>query len=601
MRRGLLWVFGLVSLVSFAQNSTTPPVETETTLRVTSRAVLVDVLVTDKNGKPVKGLAQDAFSVTEQGKPQTISFFEEHKADEQPTAPVEMPKYPPNVFSNFSPFPMPPAVNVVLLDSLNTRMESQSFVHAQAVKFLKNTKPGARTAIFTMGLGFHFIQGFTDDPAVLAAALNNKKNNEVQQSPLLQTQFESNAEQNLLGIMSEPAGNGGTAAPAAMIAALSKFLNENQESRGFDRMFLTLENLQKLATFLDGFPGRKNVIWFAETVPGLGPAPGGGGVATNPRLDEEIRKTMSMLAAARVALYPVDARGVAANAIYTAENVLPRQNTPMQMNSSFDSSRRVEDEQRNADQNNMKMLGEATGGRAFTNTNGLGDVIGEITAISSDFYTLSYAPTNTKMDGRFRSIDVKVKGGYHLSFRKGYFAEEDALPGAGLTTRAAEVKKIAAQNVGHVDPLVAFMDLGMPPTQQILMKVKVSPLGAVETPGPDKGRTRYGIDFALDLKDLELTPEADGAHKGLLNLSILAYDRYATVVSRKDHLVALNIRPDVYEQFKSTGVQLHGEIAVPKGNLWLRLGVFDQNTHKVGTLEIPLAAVKAQEPASAAQ
>ena len=104
-----------------------------------------------------------------------------------------MPKLPPDVFTNFSPYPPPPAVNVLLLDSLNTRMESQSYVHTQAMKFLKGAKPGTRTAIFTMGLALHFIQGFNDDPAVLAAALNNKKNIEVEPAVMLKSQAEKNA------------------------------------------------------------------------------------------------------------------------------------------------------------------------------------------------------------------------------------------------------------------------------------------------------------------------------------------------------------------------------------------------------------------------
>ncbi len=60
----------------------------------------------------------------------------------------------------------------------------------------------------------------------------------------------------------------------------------------------------------------------------------------------------------------------------------------------------------------------------------------------------------------------------------------------------------------------------------------------------------------------------------------------------------LNIKPDVYAVFQKTGVQLHAEIAVPKGNFWLRTGVYDRNTRKVGTMEIPLAAVKPVETAA---
>lgn len=183
----------------------------QTTLRISSRAVLVDVLVTDHKGKPVSGLKKDDFTVTDQGKPQAISFFEEYKNTPQPEQP-ELPKLPPDVFSNFSPYPQPPAVTVLLLDSLNTGIENQSFVHKQAMNFLKTLKPGSRMAIFTMALGLHFVQGFTDDPALLVAALGKKTNNEVQSSVMLKGQEETNAQQTLIGTMSAPEGNGATAA-----------------------------------------------------------------------------------------------------------------------------------------------------------------------------------------------------------------------------------------------------------------------------------------------------------------------------------------------------------------------------------------------------
>lgn len=43
---------------------------------------------------------------------------------------------------------------------------------------------------------------------------------------------------------------------------------------------------------------------------------------------------------------------------------------------------------------------------------------------------------------------------------------------------------------------------------------------------------------------------------------------------------------------------VHAEIVVPKGSLWLRTGVYDRNSRKVGTMEIPLAAVKPFETAA---
>jgi VWFA-related protein len=589
--------------------------ESATTLRLTSRGVLVDVIVNDSSGKPVTGLSRDAFSVSEQGKPQTISFFEEN-GNTPPARQGEMSKMPPDVFTNFSPFPQPPAVNVLLLDSLNTHMENQSYVHKQALQFLKSAKPGTRMAIFAMGLGLHFIQGFNDDPAVLMTALNNKKNNEIETSVMLKGQDETNAQQNLVGMMNTPEGNGATAAPAAMIAALQNFINENDTSRSFDRMYVTLANLQRLAAFLQGFPGRKNIIWFAEKVPALyvtGSDAAGGVASGTPAIDDEIKKTLAMLAAARAAIYPVDARGASNNSLYTAEHNLSHAETQLlgpttvggdsgspKDHGGFANAMTSENMDRNADQADAQILADQSGGKAFANTNGLSDVIDKISSTSSHFYTLSYSPTNAKMDGAFRKIQVKVEGGdYKLSYRRGYFAVEEALPGSSLTVRNQEFKKLAAKNPGAVDPLLPFMDLGMPQSQQILYEIRIVPAAAGENePADKKNKDHYKVDFAIDLKDLNLNLGADGLHKGTLNVSLIIYDRYGNIISREDHLAQLNIKPDAYAIFQNTGVQLHAQLAVSKGNYWLRTGIYDRASRKVGTMEIPLASVKPLETAA---
>ncbi len=580
--------------------------ESATTLRVNSKAVLVDVIVSDSSGKPITGLSRDAFTVTEQGKRQTISFFEEN-GNAPPARPVEMPTMPPDIFTNFSPFPQPPAVNVLLLDSLNTHMENQSYVHTQALKFLKTAKPGTRMAIFTMGLGLHFIQGFNDDPSVLMAALNNKKNNAVETSVMLKGQDENNAQQNVIGMMSTPEGNGATAAPPEMIAALQNFINENDTSRSFDRMYVTLANLQRLAAFLQGFPGRKNIIWFAEKVPSIyvtGSDAAGGVASGTPAIDSEIKKTLAMLAAARAAIYPVDARGTSNYSLYSAESNLSQANTQASQmvgsSGTFSNSIRSEGQDRNSDQANAQILAEQSGGKAFANTNALSDVIDKITSTSNHFYTLSYSPTDAKMDGTFRNIKVKVEGAeYKLSYRRGYFAVEEAIPGSSLAVRSQEIQKLASRNPGAVDPLLPFMDLGMPQSQQILYKIRIVPAAAGENePADKKNKDHYKIDFAIDLKDLHLNSDADGLHKGTLNISLIVYDRYGNIISREDHLVELNIKPDAYTMFQNTGVQLHAQLAVPKGNFWLRTGIYDRASRKVGTMEIPLTAVKPLQTAA---
>jgi hypothetical protein len=248
---------------------------------------------------------------------------------------------------------------------------------------------------------------------------------------------------------------------------------------------------------------------------------------------------------------------------------------------------------RRSDQINAQLLAEQSGGRAFANTNAFVEVINSITSNANRFYTVSYSPKNAKMDGGWRKIDVKVAGGkFNLSYRRGYFAVDTGLPGSGAAIRERKVQALAAQNPGAVDPLLPFMGLGLPQSEQILYKVHIMPVATRQNePAEEKGKNHYAVDFAIDLKDLNLSLDAGGLHKGRLNLSLIVYDRYENVVWREDHRIGLDIKPDAYAIFQSTGVQLHADLTVPNGNYWLRTGVYDQGSRKVGTMEVPLSSV----------
>ena len=146
-----------------------PDKNTGRVFKTTARIVVLDVVVTGKNYRPLTGLHQQDLQVTEDGHPQTIHYFEEHSGA-QP-AEASAPDLPPNVFTNIPRVKLGDSVTVLVLDSLNTPLDDQRRVHAQVVKYLKKPQPGRRTAIFTLGTQLRLIQSFTDDPALLAAAL----------------------------------------------------------------------------------------------------------------------------------------------------------------------------------------------------------------------------------------------------------------------------------------------------------------------------------------------------------------------------------------------------------------------------------------------
>jgi hypothetical protein len=84
------------------QSSSADSSQQETaTFRASTRLVLVDLVVTDKNGQTVKGLKAIDFTVLEDGKPQPVRAFESH-VWQRIAAPVEKIKLPPNQYTNFT-------------------------------------------------------------------------------------------------------------------------------------------------------------------------------------------------------------------------------------------------------------------------------------------------------------------------------------------------------------------------------------------------------------------------------------------------------------------------------------------------------------------
>jgi hypothetical protein len=60
------------------------------------------------------------------------------------------------------------------------------------------------------------------------------------------------------------------------------------------------------------------------------------------------------------------------------------------------------------------------------------------------------------------------------------------------------------------------------------------------------------------------------------------------VVSEKSEIA---LKPDVYADLMRVGLQVHKEIDVPGGEVYLRTGLYDLNSSKAGTLGIALGGL----------
>jgi VWFA-related protein len=531
------------------------------------RIVLVDVVVTGAKGTTASGLKKEDFQVSEDGKAQVVSFFEEHAGGR--VTPVVLPAMPADVFTNYPTVKTTDSVNVLLLDSLNTQAIDQSYVRPQMEKYLEAaiaSPNGARLAIFTLGQRLQMIRGFTADAAKSLEAIEDPKSHtEAKFQPQMATPFRKDREATLCG----------QKAPMA-IEACKAYVGQLSVDRAADRIGMTLQAFQALARYLAPIPGRKNIMWVAGSFPvHFFPDTGKRGEFKNP-YPNEVRQTAELLTADQVAVYPISATGVGGESYLQATNGDPSANL---------TGKAVEDDEadRSFNQIAMESLARDTGGHAFYNTNGLSEAMAQAVDEGSHFYSLAYVPSNSKMDGKFRKIDLKVTGGdYKLAYRRGYYAEN-----AKFSVTEAERKKS--------DALMPLMGLGMPDFAQVLYKVRLSMIFCLDCEVKANDPTRYAMDFAITPSDLHLEAGADGKRRGSVEFMAAAFDADGNTLKMERKKSEIVLEPQMYAEVMRIGLQMHREIEVPVNAAYLRTGIMDLETGKMGSLTVDVRGKEAKK------
>ncbi len=221
----------------------------------------------------------------------------------------------------------------------------------------------------------------------------------------------------------------------------------------------TLDALSGLITHLDGLrPERKFVIVFTEGWPlyqrdetlarvldnappgpdriGVGP---GGRVTTSVQQDQggttreacdrqrlmlafmdhqvELREMLQRANRANVSFYPVDARGLV---VFDTPIGGPGIKQPLPPSVDAALLRHRYD--------GLRMMADQTDGVAILSaTNDVGGALQRVFADVGSYYLMSYYSTNTKLDGRFRRISVRVKrDGLDVRSRPGYLAPTES-------------------------------------------------------------------------------------------------------------------------------------------------------------------------------
>lgn len=350
----------------------------ETVIKTTTRAVVLDVVVTDRAGLPVQGLTKADFTILEDGQQQGIASFEpplsRPASAPQMTVPVEAPP------SSASPGT---AQVILLIDEMNSTFKDLAYARYCLGKLLRRNGGHLQQAASLMALtndGLLVLHDSTLDGNALRLALDRHQ-------PQLPWRL-----------------SGGVYGAT-------------------ERLNISLGALERIAAAGVGARAPRNIVWISPGLPILS------SIAITPdsrdRAFVAIRNLSDELLRARATVYTVDPRGVpessgmsflSATGVASVYNATYWQILSQSNNANFGDLA-------------LQHFAKETGGRSFWGHNGVDAEIARSIVEGSTSYTLSYYPTNTLYNGKFRKIAVTVnRSSLVARTRDGYFATPDPPP-----------------------------------------------------------------------------------------------------------------------------------------------------------------------------
>lgn len=549
-------------------------------------AVLVDVVVHDKKGEPVRDLKQSDFQLTEDGVPQTVASFTVVSDGKLPAAPAgsasgAAPLASTPMVGASAPMDAGPTVTALVFDRFNLPEARRLAVHAAETYLATKSQLSSFVGVFSIDLTLAPVAPFTRDPKVLKTALDRMaeratgtfnsrdardKASALEQGAAAAAQTAASQE------ASAGAGgnNVGTGSGDAMLAQMQANM-----IRGFDAMerdesgLSTVNGLYAIIEQMRALPGRKSLILFSE------------GIALPPAVAQRFIGVTDAANRANVSIYTMDAVGLRA----TSEQADIRD----QVNKAgaggggilgggktgggalSQSLENNEDVLQMDPRNGLLGLAQGTGGAAFDNTNNLRAGFERVDNDLHNYYLIGYSPTNEKFDGKFREIGVKVtRPGVIVSARRGYFGLRDPVTSPVSESEAAALGALESKPVPNAFPVRAgallFPDAARPGLVPVVAYFKTAPLSF---PDSGDGKT-YASDFVVLVRFLD--------------------DKNSVVKQVSQHYEVKGALADA-DKAKQGDVVFYREPQLPPGTYTMETAVVDRPSGKASvrfnTVEVP--------------
>jgi VWFA-related protein len=460
-------------------------------LSVSTHLVQLTAIVRDGKG-PVNGLAKGDFTILDQGKPRRISFF-----TAEPAAVVEPARPAPaqNAFSARADYGGPGGGSVT--DNLNTLGGSgptpfedtprwnEGHAMASAKQHLlatiKQLDPRDHIALYSLGAKDPTLKRLCDFSCTRDELLAAVKHYDPSTMTLRDL-----AEPGAIHLPLSLSG-GNSSAGFQGLMDQSNLAQAGMESG--KRAGITLMGLAVIAQQMAGIPGRKNLLWLTANLPFSGEA------------------MASVLAPAKIAAYPVDARGL-----------LPMADDPMGPGG------------RPTGIGAMIEMAEDTGGHAYVNNNDISAAIREVIEQPVAAYTIGFYVDEASVDGKFHTVKLKVdRPDLTVQYPRGYVATKDRQASGNPARNAL----LAALHSPFDSP-------------SIPLDVTVA---RVEQPRPHM----LQVTGSIDIQDMHM-PQQGEVRTADLDVYTIEQDAAGNMLHQATNRLALRLTEEQYQAYLHSGV-----------------------------------------------
>ena len=586
----LFWA-GVLTGLAGAQEprpSTQPPPD-ETLVRIETELVQIDVLIEDREGRPVRGLKREDFQLLEDGKPQPLAHFAigttERPARWLTTGGGRRANTdePPPPTSPSAPAVVEGRRIIFTIDDLHLS-PSTLLVAKQALRrfVLEKLGPQDEAALITTSGALGMVQQMTRERAILGRAIDRLSVQERTVTSAFDIPRLSPYHAELID------SNDPDALEVAVQELMASLQVDRRQATGMaqgrarqivaENNSVTLSTLSTIETTirqLAALPGRKLMVLVSDGFLL-------GGMRDSRHFD--VRRVTDAATRAGVTLYSLDARGLIAvppemdvTQPGGFAQILPGVRT------------RIAQTALEAQRDGLYALATDTGGKAFFHQNDLGLSLAEMLAETETYDLLAFEPAESPRDGRYHKIEVRLPHhpAYRVRTRKGYLAPDEKR----LQREAAERASLVAASRTSEKEARRLREMQLRLGLSSLVPIRELPIG-ISANFLKSAEVGTAIDLTghIDLAALELRSERD-RHRARLMLDTVIYTESGKVANNRSETLEINLRTSSLAQARETGLAYRQLLQLAPGFYQIRTVLRQEGVFRIGSastwIEVP--------------